>query len=189
MFFIPDDTFEIDYTDTISLDVKKPVRIYDPRKAAMLSAAFPGLGQIYNRKYWKLPFIYGGFAGLGYGIYWNNKWFNNYKNFYSDLIDNDPTTNRYLEIISEEFADQYRSGQNDLNRKMQQKKDGYRRDRDFVIILTVGLYVINILDASVDANLSDFDVGRDLSLKIEPMFNYLEISGTTSLGMCCKLRF
>ncbi len=176
-----------EFQDTLVIEPIKKVRDLDPRKAALLSAALPGMGQIYNRKYWKLPFLYGGFAGLTYGIAWNNKWYHNYQNYYLDINDNDPTTTRYLEVITQQMIDN--SGEDVYSEKFKLKKESYRRDRDFVVILTVGLYVLNILDASVDAHLSDFDVGKDLSLKIKPQMQYNDLAGTTTMGMSCRLRF
>ncbi len=184
--------FGVDSLDFIpgeTITVSKKDRVYDPKKAAMLSAALPGLGQIYNRKYWKLPFIYGGFAGLGYGIYWNNKWYLNYKNYYSDYVDNDPTTNRYYEVITQDQIDTNFPNKEDLANKFQQRRNSYRRDRDYVIIFTVGLYVLNILDASVDAHLSDFDIGKELSLKVKPKVEYMDLAGQASVGIGCSLRF
>ncbi len=187
--YVSPDTLLTEFEDTFTVAPEKKIKIYDPRKAALLSAGFPGLGQIYNKKYWKLPFIYGGFAGLTYGIVWNNKWYNNYSNYYVDITDGDPTTTRYLDLVSQEFIDGYSGGESELATKFKQKKESYRRDRDFVIILTVGLYVLNILDASVDAHLSDFDIGKDLSLKVQPEVQYNDIAGSSTMGMSCRLRF
>ncbi len=154
----------------------------------MLSAAFPGLGQIYNRKYWKLPIVYGGLAGLGYSIYWNNKYYVYYTNAYYDFTDGDPTTNRWHQVIDPNAIGSPEQ-ESQLASRLENKKTSYRRDRDYMIILTLGMYVLNIIDASVDAHLSDFDISKDLSLKVEPQMKYNEVSQTASMGMVCKLRF
>ena len=162
-----------------SLKVAEPIQKIErsPKKASIYAALFPGLGQIYNKKYWKLPIVYGGYAGLIYVLGWNN---NNYKDFFQgyriiaqytsvalmkteerafldNLIKNpsisldNPTTFKYI-------STQLKSG-----------KDFYRRNRDLTVIGIAALHVLSIIDASVDANLFDFDISDDLSLRIEPM--------------------
>jgi hypothetical protein len=162
-----------------SLKLSTPVREIkrSPKKASIYAALFPGLGQVYNRKYWKLPIVYGGYAGLIYVLGWNN---NNYKDFFQgyriiaqygsaeslkteersfldNLIKNpsvsldNPATFKYI-------ATQLKSG-----------KDYYRRNRDLTIIGIAALHVLSIIDASVDANLFDFDISDDLSMRVEPM--------------------
>ena len=162
-----------------SLKVAEPIQKIErsPKKASIYAALFPGLGQIYNKKYWKLPIVYGGYAGLIYDLGWNN---NNYKDFFQgyriiaqytsvalmkteerafldNLIKNpsisldNPTTFKYI-------STQLKSG-----------KDFYRRNRDLTVIGIAALHVLSIIDASVDANLFDFDISDDLSLRIEPM--------------------
>lgn len=173
----------------VVVESKKPDKIYSPKKAAMLSAAFPGLGQIYNRKYWKLPIVYGGLAALGYSIYWNNKYYVYYTNAYYDFVDDDPTTNRWTQFIDPETIEGNTGAQSQLAGRLENKKDSYRRDRDYMIILTIGMYVLNIIDASVDAHLSDFDISKDLSLRVEPQMKFNEVNHSHSLGMVCKFRF
>jgi len=120
-----------------------------------MSALLPGAGQAYNKKYWKIPIIYGGFAGLAYAIRFNNKEYNIYKDAFSARLDGDEnTTDAYVGIYSE----------NDLATL----KDFYRRNRDLSIIGTGLLYLLNIVDASVDAHLFDFNVNENLSMNIMP---------------------
>lgn len=128
-----------------------------PRNAALLSTVIPGAGQIYNRKYWKTPLIYGGFSGLGFMIYRNNNEYQDYRNIYRSLIDT---------IIGNEIESPYSAEQ------LKVLKDGARRNRDFFIIIAVAWYAANIVDAIVDAHLYDFDVSDNLTLRVSPFFNY-----------------
>lgn len=189
IYFVPGDT--VDFEDEVSFDPNsvKLEKKYSPKKAAMLSAAFPGLGQIYNKKYWKLPFVYGGLAALGYSVYWNNKYFVYYSNAYFDYTDDNPTTNRWKEVFDQSNIDSSDEADSQLATKLDQKRTSYRRDRDFMIILTLGMYVLNIIDASVDAHLADFDISKDLSLRVEPQVRFNEVVRSPSLGMSCKFRF
>lgn len=142
----------------------------NPKKAVILSGIFPGLGQIYNRKYWKLPIIYGGFAGVAYAISWNNKYYQDYYNGYFDIMDNDPNTNRWYKFVP--YGSDPKSSESLLRDKLKRGKDFYRRNRDLSIIIGVGLYALNIVDAYVDAQLFDFDISPDISMHISPSVNY-----------------
>jgi len=141
-------------TDTIP---KKTLREnHSPRKATMLSAAFPGLGQAYNKKYWKMPIIYAGFGTLGYFIHTNNTEYKSSRDAYLYRMDGNPAT--ISDIKFDGFADD----------RLKNRRDYYRRNLEVSWIFTGLLYVLNILDATVDAHLADFDVGENLSMKIEP---------------------
>lgn len=189
IYFVPGDTVDFDEEIPVDPNSVKLEKKYSPKKAAMLSAAFPGLGQIYNKKYWKLPFVYGGLAALGYSVYWNNKYFVYYSNAYFDYTDDNPTTNRWKEVFDQSNIDSSDEADSQLATKLDQKRTSYRRDRDFMIILTLGMYVLNIIDASVDAHLADFDISKDLSLRVEPQVRFNEVVRSPSLGMSCKFRF
>lgn len=138
-----------------------------PQRAVWLSALCPGLGQIYNRRYWKLPIVVGGFMGLGYATNWNNGQYQDYMQGYRDLLDNDPDTRSYMDFfpptVKEEDLD--RSW---LERMFKSRKDYFRRNRDLCIIGIVGLYALCMLDAYVDASLTHFDVSPSLSIDIAP---------------------
>lgn len=145
------------------------VRVFnpDPNRAVWLSALFPGLGQIYNRRYWKLPLVVGGFMALGYGTSWNNGMLRDYTRAYSDLLDNDPTTKSYMDF----FPPTTQESQLDkqwLQRLLKSRKDFYRRNRDLCIISMVGVYLLAMVDAYVDASLAHFDISPDLSMTIQP---------------------
>ncbi|HBG42182.1 MAG TPA: hypothetical protein DDZ96_14420 [Porphyromonadaceae bacterium] len=139
----------------------------DPTRAVIYSAVFPGLGQIYNRKYWKLPIIYGGFVGFSYAISWNNRYFKNYFNAYRDIIDDNEQTNSWHDFIpygqTPETVDV-----NSLKERLESRKDYYRYYRDFSIILTVAWYLLGMVDAYVDAQLFEFDISPNLSINIQP---------------------
>ncbi len=131
----------------------------DPRKASMYSAVFPGLGQIYNRKYWKVPIVWGGFAALTWYTIYANDELNRYSTAIYFRTDGNPDT-------IDEFALDLRYTDAVLNRF----KDFYRRQRDRTVIWTVLFYALNIVDAAVDAHLFEFDVSEDLGIKIGPSF-------------------
>lgn len=131
------------------------VDIKDPSKAALYSAILPGSGQIYNQKYWKLPIIYGGIGAMTYFAIDNNKQLKRYRNAILLRTDGDATT-------IDEFADKYQ------DQDLYTLKDFYRRNRDLSIIGGVAIYVLQIIDAYVDAHLLYFDVSDDLSLNIQP---------------------
>ncbi len=170
-------------------------------KKAMWLAFIPGAGQIYNRKYWKLPIVYGAFTGCAYAIRWNNMMYSDYRQAFKDITDDDPTTdsyNKFLHLgteVTPDNADRY----TELFRK---RKDFYRRYRDLSIIITAAVYALSIIDAYVDASLSDFDISRDLSMRITPTIinNNPPLAGNVThttplqlhskaLGIACTLNF
>ncbi len=151
----------------------------NPKKATMLSAAIPGAGQIYNKDWWKVPFIYAGLGTIGYFIYWNNRSYVRYTNAYLDYVDDDPTTTRYTKILPEGFDV---SDSEWLETILESRRISYRRDRDLLIISMVGFYVLNVLEANVAANLYDFDVSDDLSMNMTPSLGYNSLNGNPTLG-------
>ncbi len=144
---------------------------HSPRKAALYSAVLPGLGQVYNRKWWKIPIVYGGFATLGYFIKWNNDEYKTAKTAYKDLTDSDPETVSYLKLkqISYYKLDSPADVAN-LEKGLTQSQDYYRRNRDLLVILTFAFYGLNIIDASVDGHFFNFDISDDLTMKVKPTF-------------------
>lgn len=133
---------------------------HNPKKATLYSACVPGLGQIYNRRYWKVPLIYAGFAAFGYFIITNNIEYNNFKNAY--LYASGDSTNRTLNNKSLQYYRKYSVD------GLQQGKNYYKNNRDLSIILIFAWWALNIVDASVDANLFNYDISDDLSLHIKP---------------------
>lgn len=139
----------------------------DPTRAVWMSALFPGLGQIYNRRYWKLPIIVAGYMGLGYGTSWNARMYQDYSLAYSDIMDDDPDTKSYLDFFPPN-VDEGSLDKSWLQQTFKSRKDYYRRNRDLCIICCVGLYLLAMLDAYVDASLSHFDISEDISMDVAP---------------------
>ena len=133
-------------------DLTEPIQ--SPRKAAILSATLPGLGQVYNKKYWKIPIIYAGLLTSAYYINDNNVQYKLYKDAYLKRLDNNPD--------NDDFVGEYSSGD------LLILKDFYRRNREVSILCFVGTYIINVLDASVDAHLFNYDISEDISLHMTP---------------------
>ena len=159
-------TVLIDPHSPYGLDGKKEFNP-DPTRAVWMSVLFPGLGQVYNRRYWKLPSIVGGFMGLGYGMSWNNNQYQDYSQAYRDLLDNDPSSNSYMNFFPP-FTKEEDLDKTWLTSVMKSRKDFYRRNRDLCIICMVGVYLLCIVDAYVDASLAHFDISPDLSMDVAP---------------------
>ena len=150
----------------VSEEVKEP---HSPKKAAMYSAIIPGWGQAYNKKYWKIPIVYAGFGTIGYFIGWNNRYYNTYKDAYSDLTDDDPNTDSYNDIEASQYYDLNNPTDfNNFRTGLNKQQEYYRRNRDLLIISIIGFYGLNIIDASVDAHFFEFDISEDLTMNWQP---------------------
>lgn len=160
----------------------------DPTRAVWLSALFPGLGQIYNRRYWKLPIIAGGYIGLGYATAWNNNQYSDYTRAYNDLTDNDPSTTSYMNFFPPTTTED-QLDKSWLTQTMKSRKDYFRRNRDLCIIGMVGLYLLCIVDAYVDASLSHFDISDNLSLDIQPALLPTQDNRHPAMGASWALNF
>lgn len=163
--------------------------IPDPTRALWLSLVLPGAGQIYNRKYWKLPIFYGGFLGCTYALMWNQQMYRDYSQAYLDIMDSDPNTDSYLDLFPNR-VNSYSESQ--LQSIIKKRKDTFRRYRDMSIFATIAVYLISIVDAYVDAELSNFDISPDLSMSIEPAVinsNSATGSRSRSVGLGCCFRF
>ncbi len=154
----------------------------DPTRAVWMSALFPGLGQIYNRRYWKLPIVVAGFMGLGYGLSWNNTQYKDYSNGYMDLMSGDPNKKSYMNFFPPN-TDEDSLDKNWLKSVLQSRKNYFRRNRDLCIICMVGVYLIAIIDAYVDAQLAHFDISPDLSMDISPGFYTEPVTRKYSVGL------
>ena len=178
-------------TDTVPppvQDLNKKLFVPNPTKATWLAVVFPGGGQIYNRKYWKLPIIYGGFAGCAYALSWNGKMYKDYSQAYLDIMDSNPNTKSYEDLLPPNA--QYNEEQ--LKNTLKRRKDSFRRFRDLSIFAFIGVYLISIIDAYVDAELSNFDITPDLSMRVEPAVinsQYSIGSSNKSVGVQCSFRF
>ncbi len=136
------------------------------KKATTLACIFPGAGQIYNRSYWKVPFVVGGFASMIYCIDWNNRGYQRFKKAYGLVADYDNHPENYPDGPTDEFSGRYSASY------LRDLRNNFRRNRDLCIILTGALYVIQIIDAHVDAHLKDYDISDDLSMNLEPLVDY-----------------
>jgi len=145
-----------------------------PNTAALYSAALPGLGQAYNGKYWKIPLIYGGGVVLGYYINYNHQLYKQYYDGLYALIDGDDRT---VPIYPDLDEDDYR-----------RQVDYWRRNRDLLFVTAILVYVLNIVDAHVDAHMQLFTVDDNISLKLEPSFSQTAMQ-TNLIGLSLKLRF
>lgn len=162
--------------------------IHSPKKAAIYSAVLPGWGQAYNKKYWKIPLIYAGFGTIGYFISWNNKNYKTLKLAYGDLTDGDDSTNSYLDLDAAKYYDLDNPDElNKFKNGLNKQQNYYRRNRDLLIISIVGFYGLNIIDASVDAHLFDFDISEDLSFNWEPSMR--NVDDQFVYGVNCTFKF
>lgn len=170
--------------------IKKDYFKPDPKKATWYAIVCPGLGQIYNRSYWKLPILYGGMLTFTYLIRWNGGMYNDYHNAYHDILDSDPNTQSYLSLVPE-----YDGSQTWLQSTLKSKTERYRRARDLSTFGMVALYLVSVVDAFVDAHLYDFTVTDDLTMRLEPVFNTNGFGGSMYdsqsmyVGLQCSFSF
>lgn len=153
-----------------------------PDRAVWMSALFPGLGQIYNRRYWKLPIVVGAFMGLGYGTGWNNRMLTDYSQAYRDLTDDDPNTKSYMDFFPP-TTEESSLDKSWLTNTMKSRRDFYRRNRDLCIICLVGMYLLCMVDAYVDASLAHFDISPDLSATWSPAMIVNPTDKKVSVGL------
>ena len=179
---------EVDSTKIVELNEQPGEQVHSPKKATIYSAILPGLGQAYNKKYWKIPIIYAGFGTLGYFIHWNNGNYKTMKQAYSDFTDDDPETSSYLDLEGAEYYDLTKEPDiTNFKTALSRQQDYYRRNRDLLIISTAVFYGLNIIDASVDAHFFDFDISEDLSMNWQPSMSYF--SNQTVYGIHCSFTF
>lgn len=168
----------------------------DPKKAVLM-ALVPGLGQIYNRKFWKLPIVYGGLMGCMYAVTWNNRNYQDYSTAYKDIMMDAEEPNRPVEEFHTSWQDFLGVGYDpkewvtntNFQTQLKNRKDYYRRYRDLSIIITVGVYALSIIDAYVDAQLFDFDISPDLSMHWEPSVTPQTAYSSLSYGLNCSIKF
>lgn len=160
----------------------------DPTRAVWMSALCPGLGQVYNRRYWKIPIVVGGYLGLAYATSWNNNMLTDYTRGYRDLMDNDPDTKSYMNFFppTTQESDLDKTW---LKNVMQSRKNFYRRNRDLCIIAMVGVYFVAMVDAYVDASLSHFDISPDLSMDWAPTLLNDSRDTRPGIGLTCAITF
>jgi len=163
----------------------------DPGKATWAGIVFPGGGQIYNHKYWKLPIVYGGFLGCAYALNWNNQMYSDYSQAYLDIMDDDPGTASYEDFLPPRYN--VEANRDYLERVFKNRKDNYRRQRDLSIFCFIGVYLISVIDAYVDAELSNFDISEDLTVQVRPSIidqqRHTTPRNTQSYGLQCSFSF
>lgn len=175
-------------TDSLRKEIDKKVWVPNPTKATWLALVIPGGGQIYNRKYWKLPIFYGGFAGCAYALTWNGKMYKDYSAAYKDAMNG----NMQSSSITDLLPPGYTISESQLKELLRKRKDTYRRYRDLSIFAFIGVYLLSVIDAYVDAELSNFDITPDLSMRVEPtVINNSTTSNSSgrSVGLQCSFRF
>ena len=135
-------------------------------KATTLAMICPGAGQVYNQSYWRVPIVIGGFATTIYCIDWNNRGYQRFQKAYRLLSDYEKNPELYPNGSQDEFGGRYSSS------FLKNLRNSYRRNRDLCIILTAGLYILQVVDAHVDAHLRDYDISKDLSVSLSPVIGY-----------------
>jgi hypothetical protein len=153
---------------------------HSAKKATIYSAVLPGLGQAYNKKYWKIPIIYAGFGTLIYFINFNGKEYRKFREAYNIVATGDSTN-----FENNEYVVKYNANLTQL----QEGRNYYRRNLELNYILTGLLYILNIVDASVDANLYDFDMGDDLSLSFDPIRSQNIFLPEPNFGLTLRMKF
>ncbi|OIQ29681.1 MAG: hypothetical protein BM564_05580 [Bacteroidetes bacterium MedPE-SWsnd-G2] len=157
---------------------KKVINPLAPAKAAFYSAVLPGLGQAYNKKYWKIPIVY---AALGTGMYFyfdNDKEYDRYRDAYK---------RRLAGYTDDEFYGPNQGSPIISDDGLIRAQETFKRNKELSLLITVGLYVLNIIDANVDAHLLQFNVDNNLALK--PHFKYNQMDATTDLGVTLNFKF
>ena len=157
------------FTQEIDEKLEKK-KVLAPAKAAFFSAVLPGLGQAYNKKYWKIPIVYAGLITSAYYIKKSNDSYQVYKNAYLSRVDENNSNNSYTQYS---------------NSDLRTLIDFYRRNREISILCFFGTYILNIIDASVSAHLFDYDISDDLSFHIQPI--YFSQENTPGLSLCFNL--
>jgi hypothetical protein len=167
-----------------SKSTKKKKKSHSPTAATIMSACLPGLGQVYNGKWWKVPIVYAGFGGLGYMVY------SNYSNYRLYLEAYEYSTGDLTEVSEQaaQLAVHYSSSQ------LQTYKESYRRDFELFTIITVAWYGLNILDACVDGHLYTYDISDDLSFSVDPYLRpyqpqELKLPQYAQVGLSFQLNF
>ncbi len=187
-------------SDAISNKLPGEVEIkeaHSPHKATIYSMVLPGLGQIYNKQWWKVPIVYGGLIGTYIAADWNHKTYKKYQGAFVDYTQQleyeagngePPVTERWKDVILRDVSQFTESEKEWLRTTLKNKKDNYKRDRDFMYIIMAGVYVLNMIDATVSAHFLNFDINDDLTMKIQPNLQYNNMAGN-SVGINCILKF
>lgn len=167
---------------------KNKINPLAPSKAAFYSAILPGLGQIYNKDYWKVPLVY---AAIGAGIYaydFNNQQYNRVRTAFKrrqagftddEFFDRPPFADPSNPVTTPEFS----------TAALQDAQERFQRDRDLMLLVTIGLYALNIIEANVDSHLNQFNIDDDLSLDFQPYIDFNEVTASPNYGMALIIKF
>lgn len=165
-----------------SVVIRKPINPLAPSKAAFYSAVLPGLGQAYNKKYWKIPLVIG---AIGTGIYFyttNNKEYNRYRDAYKSRLAGYKNDEFYFDANGNQLEEPRVTTQG-----LERGQEFYRRNKDLSLLITVGLYALNIIDANVDAHLMQYNIDENLTLA--PHYHFNEIDGRSQTGLTLNFKF
>lgn len=194
---LPKDSTELsEMTDSLLQKVLNPAKKSkfkpDPIRSMWLGLVFPGGGQIYNRKYWKLPIFYGGFLGCAYALTWNGQMLRDYSQAYLDIMDTDPNTKSYEKMLP--LGYDITGKEERFKTIFKNKKNYFRKYRDMSIFAFAGVYMLAVIDAYVDAELSSFDISKDLSMSWGPTVIQQTPKGglmqrQTAPGIQCNITF
>ena len=162
--------------------VQKEINPLAPSKAAFYSAIFPGLGQIYNKRYWKAPIVWG---AIGVGVYnysINNTDYNRFR---------DAFKRRRAGFSDDEFFDinNDNTGPDVSDTALQDAQENLQRNRDLWLVITIGFYALNIIDANVDAHLKQYNVSEKLAYSFKPYMDLNEVTGDPNFGMALVFKF
>ena len=164
------------------VEINNVINLLAPAKAAFYSAILPGLGQAYNKKYWKIPIVY---AALGTGIYFystNNKEYNRYRDAYKSRLAGFKNDEFYFDSQGNKLVEPRVTTDG-----LQRGQKFYRKNKEISLLVTIGLYALNIIDANVDAHLMQYNVDEKLSLS--PHFRIDEIDASSNLGLTLNFKF
>jgi len=172
--------------DSVSFKkAKKEFNPLAPSKAAFYSAVIPGLGQIYNKRYWKVPIVWGAIGGSAYMYAWNN---NQYQSFRTAFKRRQAgfTDDEYYDINGDNAV----GDDPDLDTDdLEYQQERFQSDRDLWLVAAIGLYALNIVDANVDAHLKQFNIDDDLSIDFEPYLDFNQVTNSPNYGMALIIKF
>lgn len=189
--------YELPKADSIALGnalkvSEQATKPWQPKSGkALLWGILPGGGQIYNRKYWKLPIVWGALASCIYAYSFNNRLYQEYHSAYRDIMSADPSTNTSWLAYAPKGAKAEDYAKYDyLKSTLRRGNDYYRRYRDLSIVLVLGVYGLSLLDAYVDAELFTFDISPDLSVRVSPTIApVMPYASSYQVGMTCQFQF
>ena len=162
---------------------KKEINPLAPAKAAFLSAILPGMGQVYNKRYWKVPLVWGAMGATIYGYSFNNTEYRRVRRAFK---------RRQAGFTDDEFYDLNGNpddGPDFSTSALQDAQERFQRDRDLMLLLTIGAYALNIIDANVDAHLKQYNVDDQLGLDVKPFLDFNQITSQPYYGFAMEVKF